>query len=120
WTLTPPAIAARFEPGAPPVAERIDAMQRCSQRGYPVQANLTPVIPEGGWEDAYVELAREVVARVPLRKLTVGGIRLDARSLGLLEKGLGRDNAISEHLIRQPYVDDCRSFYKPGLLGKFY
>jgi len=120
WTVSPAEIAERYEANAPSVEERLDAMTRCSRRGYPVQANMTPVIPHGNWEESYPALVRALVKRVPLRKLTVGGVRLDTRSLLLLEGTVGKDNAISHHLSRTPLDGDCRSFYEPGLLRHLY
>lgn len=116
WTITPGEIAGRFEGKAPSVEERLRAMSECSKRGYSVQANITPVIPYGNWEESYVELVRRLVEHVPLDKLTVGGVRLDTRSRFLLENTMGVDNAISRHLPRAPDTEDGHFFYKPGTL----
>ena len=76
WTLSPETIAQRYEPGSPPTAQRIEAMKRCSDAGYPVSVNLAPVIPEGQWQRAYLALAKEILASLPIRRLFIGGICL--------------------------------------------
>ena len=120
WTITPGEIAERYEGNAPSVEERLRAMRECSKRGYPVQANITPVIPYGNWEESYVELVRRLVEHIPLDKLTVGGVRLDTRSLVILKDTMGVDNAISRHLRGAPDTEDGYFFYKPGTLRDLF
>ena len=122
WTLNPPEVARRFEPTAPPPGERLVAMRRCHEAGYPVQANVMPVISHGDWEREYMELVGELLESVPLAGLTLGGISMDSRTRELLERRLGPGNAISRHLGRRHPNKDDRMYYScdvcQGLFGR--
>ena len=115
WTLTPPSIAERYEYRAPPVEARIEAVQTCAARGYPVQACVAPILPCGDWEETYVDFIHEIVGRVPLERLIISEVCMDPRSLEMLENRMGRDNAISRHLARRPREECDRAFYRTGL-----
>ncbi len=114
WTLTPPDIAARYELNAPGTAQRMEAMVRCAEAGYPVCANVAPVIPEPDWEDVYSNFVREVLVCVPLRRLYVGGICIEQNSLRFLERQAGLGNAISTHLDRRGLDIGDSVSYPPG------
>lgn len=47
---------ARFEGGTAPVAERLRALRRMAEAGYPVGLTVAPIIAAEGWEAAYGEL----------------------------------------------------------------
>ena len=89
WTLTPEAIVARYECNAPTLEERLAAMAQCAEDGYPVCANIAPVIPEGNWEDRYFELLGTLLERVPVRRIYWGGIYLKRLSLRFFQEYMG-------------------------------
>lgn len=52
-TLTAELAAREFEPGAPSLDQRIQALRRCQDAGYTVRAGFSPIIPIREWrEDA--------------------------------------------------------------------
>jgi hypothetical protein len=53
WSLLPPEVAPRFEANVPSAEDRIAAMKRCVEAGYPVRAVLMPLIPVDGWGGAH-------------------------------------------------------------------
>ncbi|MBN2308444.1 MAG: hypothetical protein JXR94_05700, partial [Candidatus Hydrogenedentes bacterium] len=114
WTLNPPAIGRLYEPSAPPVDERIEAMGRCHRAGYPVQASIMPIIPYGDWEGGYLDFVRRLLDRVPLTALTLGGVSMEPRTRLLLERRLGPDNPISRNLHPRPGNND-KMHYPPDL-----
>jgi len=121
WTLSPREIAERFETNAPRVGARLAAMEACAAAGYPVCANFIPVVPCGDWEAQYLELAREVLDRVPLRRLALGGACMKHRAIELLEARKGKDNAISSHLAgRASSREGEQAFYSPGLCDRLF
>jgi spore photoproduct lyase len=95
WSLNAPEVAAALEHGAPPVAERLAAMQRCAGAGYPVRAIVMPMVPVDGWRAAYGPFVAELVATVPLQRLTLGGICSYPTARGLMEARLSPANAVS-------------------------
>ena len=51
-----PAGYARFEGGTAPVANRLTALGRMAEAGYPIGLTIAPIIAAEGWERAYTEL----------------------------------------------------------------
>ncbi|MGB7407495.1 MAG: spore photoproduct lyase family protein [Pontixanthobacter sp.] len=51
-----PAAFARFEGGTAPVSNRLVALSRMAQAGYPIGLTIAPIIAVPGWERAYAEL----------------------------------------------------------------
>ena len=96
WSLNPAEIVAAFEVGTPPLAKRIEAMKRCTEAGYPVRAVIMPIIPVAAWKDAYAEFLEQLLAAVPLDRITLGGICSYRAARSLMESQLGRANAVSD------------------------
>jgi DNA repair photolyase len=44
WCLNPPEVREDYEVVTPPVADRIEAMRRCTTAGYPIRVMLMPII----------------------------------------------------------------------------
>lgn len=51
-----PRAFARFEGGTSPVADRLHALRRMAQAGYPVGLTIAPIIAAEGWQAAYGDL----------------------------------------------------------------
>jgi DNA repair photolyase len=98
WSLNPPEVASRLEENVPAVEERVRAMRRCAEKGYPVRAVIMPIIPVENWEEIYARFLQSLLATVPLQRLTLGGICSYRNAKALMERKLGADNAISSHL----------------------
>ena len=54
-----PAAFARFEGGTAPVANRLAALRRMADAGYPIGLTIAPIIAAPGWERAYGELIEQ-------------------------------------------------------------
>jgi DNA repair photolyase len=100
WTVNAPEIVQRFETNTPAIAERIDAMRRCAQAGYPVRVVLMPIIPVDDWREVYRRLLSTLLESVPLSRITLGSICSYPQAQRLMELKLGRENAISTLLDR--------------------
>lgn len=120
WSLNPPEIASRYETSVPSVDARIDAMRRCAEKGYPVRAVIMPIIPDGDWEELYRAFVCDLVSRVPLERLTLGGICSYSNALALMEARLGKANAISQNLVLPRAAGDGRRRYAPELRARLY
>jgi spore photoproduct lyase len=57
-----PKIFARFEGGTSPVADRLGALRRMADAGYPVGLTIAPIIAAEGWQQAYGALIDDVAA----------------------------------------------------------
>jgi len=121
WSLNPPGISEAFEPNVPSISERLLAMERCADAGFPVRAVLMPIIPVEGWEELYAGFLEELLRRVPLQRLTFGGICIYAQAHSLMEQKMGRDNVISRHLEEPTRIlRDGRARYHPDLRARMY
>ncbi|MHC5055854.1 MAG: SPL family radical SAM protein [Planctomycetota bacterium] len=120
WSLLPPEVASRFEENVPAVDERIAAMKRAAEAGYPVRAILMPLVPVDGWESVYPRFVSRLLADVPVQRLTLGGICSYRNALDLMERKLGRGNAVSAGLGRDGGCGDGRTRYPAELRVGMY
>lgn len=99
WSLpSPPAIAEEFEPDTPSIEERLVAIEKCAAAGYPVRANLMPLIPADGWKDLYEGFIVHLTKRVPLARLTMGGVCSYKTARTLMNGKLGEGNVINQEM----------------------
>jgi len=98
WSLNPPEICDAFESNVPPPNERIAAMRRCADAGYPLRAVIMPIIPVEGWQKIYTSFLKNLLKSVPLERVTLGQICSYSGALQLTERKLGKDNPISRML----------------------
>ncbi len=120
WSLNPPEIAAEFETNVPSVEARIEAMQQVAEAGYPVRAVIMPLIPVSDWEEKYSRFLRDLLSRVPIQRLTLGGICSYQNARGLMERKLGQENAISDNIAEDKTANDGRTRYGSPLRAKMY
>ncbi|MBI2166348.1 MAG: hypothetical protein HYU29_08115 [Chloroflexi bacterium] len=121
WSVNPPEVSAAFEGNAPSVDDRLEAMRRVAQRGYPVRAVMMPIIPIQGWEDIYTAFTQRLIETVPLQRLTLGGICIYRGARALMERKMGPDNAISVHIDNDTsQIGDGRARYSPQLRNTAY
>jgi len=98
WSLNPPEVSSAFERNVPSPDERITAMQKCADAGYPLRAVIMPIIPVEGWQKIYANFIENLLMSVPLERVTLGHICSYSAALKLTERKLGRNNPISSHL----------------------
>jgi len=120
WSLNPPEIAARFEENTPSVEERIQAMQKCAAKGYPVRAVMMPIIPVPDWEKIYSDFIPQLLGSAPLQRLTLGGICIYQNARTLMDRRLGQWNEISGHIDRADKLGDGRARYAQALRIEMY
>jgi len=100
WSLNPPKVSASFETNVPSIADRIKAMQKCADAGYPIRAVVMPIIPIEGWVDIYPMFLTDLLQRLPLQRITLGQICSYSSAMQLTEQKLGECNPISDQLER--------------------
>ena len=98
WSLNPPEISERFESNVPSPEERIAAMQKCADAGYPLRAVVMPIIPIDDWQNIYTRFLKNLLELVPLERITLGQICSYSGAMQLTERKLGKDNPISNML----------------------
>ncbi len=98
WTVNAPEVVRVFETNTPDISDRINAMRRCAQAGYPVRAVVMPIIPVNDWPAVYGRFMATLLESVPLSRITLGSICSYPQAQRLMELKLGRENAISSLL----------------------
>jgi spore photoproduct lyase len=98
WSLNPPEVSSAFERNVPVSKERITAMQKCADAGYPIRAVIMPTIPIEGWQRIYASFIENLLMSVPLERVTLGQICSYSDALKLTERKLGKTNPISNRL----------------------
>lgn len=121
WSLNSPAICREFERNTPSVERRIRAMEACAAVGYPIRAVIMPLIPVDGWKKIYAEFLSELLQRVSVDRLTLGGICSYRTAHALMERKLQCGNAISRNLVTlKTKTTDGRLRYSPELRTQLY
>ena len=120
WSLNPPEVSEALERDAPSIEERVQAMAACARVGYPVRAMIMPIVPCDDWEDAYASFVRDLLDRVPLQRLTLGGIHSSPHALRVLEGRMGTDNAISRGMVQGGRLEEGRNCYARELHARVY
>jgi spore photoproduct lyase len=105
WSLNPTEISTAFESYLPLPDERIEAMRRCADAGYPIRAVIMPIIPVGEWQKIYPDFLENLLGSVPLDRITLGQICSYSGALQLTERKLGKDNPISRMLEKDKSKD---------------
>ena len=95
-------------------------MQSCAAAGYPIRAVVMPVIPVVGWEELYADFLSELLRKVRLERITLGGICSYPAALRLTEKKLGTSNLVSRVLHSEAKSEDGRARYPESLRLKIY
>jgi spore photoproduct lyase len=121
WTLNPQVVAEAFEQNAPPLDDRLRAIEACAAAGYPVRAVVMPIIPLPDWETIYGDFLADLFSRVRLSRITLGSICSYPQALQLTEWKLGRDNPISAQLDpRRRAASDGRRRFPRVLRERIY
>lgn len=98
WSVNPPELCAIFEANVPSLEERLEAMRRVAEKGYPVRAVMMPIIPIEGWEDIYTSFTERLIETVPIQRLTLGGVCIYRGAREFMERKMGAGNAISANI----------------------
>ncbi|NQU43527.1 hypothetical protein HQ520_09585 [bacterium] len=64
WSITCDTASRLMDKRAATLDERITAMEKAQQAGYPVRARLSPIVPVVNWREEYAELFEKLLARV--------------------------------------------------------
>ncbi len=110
FSLNPPLIANRAEPGVPAALDRIRAGALCQEKGYPLGIHFDPLIMLEGWQDAYRELLEELFKSIDpgsILWISMGALRYP-RSMheAMVENGLGLGEMV-------PGLDNKMRYLRP-------
>lgn len=78
WSLNPQEIVDRYEAGAAPLSDRLDAAYAAVSHGYRVAFHFDPIIMVDNWKEKYELVIEQIFERIPDDKIlwiSLGGLR---------------------------------------------
>jgi len=99
WSLSPPAVAGRYERGCASFENRVLAARTAAERGWRVRIAVDPVILHPGWATNYAEMLSALSARVEpesVEAATYGVFRVGADFMGRMSAARA-DSPILHH-----------------------
>jgi spore photoproduct lyase len=98
WSLNPTEVSRIFETNVPSVLNRITAMKKCSEAGFPIRAVVMPIIPVENYRQIYTDFLKYLLSNIRLERITLGQICSYSTALQLTNQKLGPDNPIAARL----------------------
>lgn len=121
WSLSPQPICEEFEMNTPSLEDRLGAMERCVRSGYPVRAVIMPIIPVPGWDEMYADFVKELLERIPLDRIPLGGVCMYQTAYGLMKNKLPPDNVLTENIVtNKNQSSDGRMRYSQEMRATVY
>ncbi len=120
WSLNPTSICDRFEPNTPSLEDRLIAMRKCAQAGYPIRAMLMPLIPIENWQEQYSQLIDKLMNSVSLQRITMGGVCSYKTALSLMNQKLTKNNPLNRNMEEPSKRCDGRIRYSSALRIEMY
>ena len=115
WSVNAPGVSKKFEIGAPPFRERIEAARRAQKAGYRIRIRLDPIIPVKNWKSLYRETVQNIFKRVAPERITLGTLRFEKAFCAMQETILSPGHGL------QDYMKDMEPMFErdnDGSVGK--
>ena len=112
WTLSPPTVAERYEKLAPSSDQRIEAIKKCLDLGWPVRLCFDPVLRVDGWETVYPSYFEEVFNRLPAQKIrdvSLGVFRMNPDYFKRIKK-----QRVDSDVLYYPFIRDSQIISYPS------
>lgn len=77
WSMNNEIVSRKFEIGALPFDQRLNAAVKVQNSGYPVRIRLDPIVPFEGWQDAYSETIKQIFSKINPERVTLGTLRFE-------------------------------------------
>jgi DNA repair photolyase len=69
FSIAPQSVITATEGGTATLEDRIMAMKKCQDWGYPVKICLDPIIPLGDWRDEYLKMIEMLAEKLDVMKI---------------------------------------------------
>ncbi len=77
WSMNNETVSKKFEIGAPPLDQRLNAAQKVQEAGYTLRIRLDPIVPIDGWREAYAETIKRIFKKISPERITLGTLRFE-------------------------------------------
>lgn len=75
FSVNAPAVAKRWEKGAPAVEERLNAARKLKEAGFEVRLRIDPMVPIRTWRSEYGKLMDIIFSSLSPDRITIGSLR---------------------------------------------
>lgn len=78
WSLNSPAIMKQEEVRTASLAERLEAAEKCAEKGYPLAFHFDPIIDHKGWKEGYRQTISSLFSEIPSDRIvwiSLGALR---------------------------------------------
>ncbi|BBO16483.1 conserved hypothetical protein [Candidatus Brocadia pituitae] len=102
WSLNPQKIVETVEHFTAPLAQRLEAAQRCTACGYRVAFHFDPIIYYQGWEadyEALVDMAFHAVDGENVAWVSLGTLRMTPRLKKIIENRFPDNTILDEEFL---------------------
>lgn len=89
WSINTPHIIDTEEHRAASLEHRLEAARKVVDAGYPVAFHFDPMVVHDGWEEAYPETLRQILAAVPAERIawiSMGALRFPPAMLKSMQQ----------------------------------
>ncbi|MCP4043754.1 MAG: hypothetical protein GY731_17655 [Gammaproteobacteria bacterium] len=121
WTLNPQAVIRTEELHTASLEQRLEAMGRVVEAGYPVAVHFDPMILHRGWEENYTDLVRRLFEAVPANRvawISMGSLRFNPEMKKIMEDNFPGSRITSAEMV---LGDDGKVRYiKPLRLAMYH
>lgn len=86
WTLSPDVVADRYETGAPPLRQRLQAIREAIEDGWSVRLCFDPVLKIPDWQTHYGALIEDTFEQIPAERIRDAAIGVFRMSTGYFDR----------------------------------
>jgi spore photoproduct lyase len=99
WSINPEQIVQKEEHGTASLAQRLDAAEKCRDRGFQIAFHIDPMILHPEWEKNYGELVDEITRRFTPQQMpymSVGALRYQPEQKAIMRERFGMDSYVTQ------------------------
>ncbi len=99
WSINPPEIIEREEHGTASFYERLEAAEKCLQKGFRLSFHIDPMIWHPEWKTNYKLLVDEITKRFSPRDipyLSVGALRFQPEQKNMMRERFGMQSLVNQ------------------------
>ncbi|GIX43235.1 MAG: hypothetical protein KatS3mg129_2968 [Leptospiraceae bacterium] len=103
WSLNPPEIIDKIEPGTASLKERLEAAKRVQEAGYKLAFHFDPMIYHDNWEKNYKELLDQLFATIDTNRIawiSLGTFRYSIGQKEIMQKRFLDDNLTKQEMVQ--------------------
>ena len=98
WSINPAHVIEQEEHGTARLTHRLQAAEKCRDRGFPVAFHIDPMIYFSGWKEHYAGLVKEITSRFTPKEVHVisaGALRYQPEQRHLMRERFGMTSLVA-------------------------